>query len=338
MFRLRASPSTWSVNEACTVNEIARRDEPRAYYPATESPEVLLPPLRIFSGHSLFVIALGASLSAFASGACQGPEPFHRGDADAGLSGAAGSTHVPSEEPDGKGGSGQVPTGVAGSQGRGGAGGMGRGGATGVAGMGRGGATGVAGMGRGGATGVAGMGRGGATGVAGMGRGGATGTGRGGATGVAGMGRGGTTGTGRGGSVGTVDGGARDGAIDGASRGGATGTIDAGPRDGGPGTSDASSADGPVGTGPCAGLCSNPSTVRPAVASGDLGVEATCDEVIGDITHLVCGNFVAPRTLKVNNVTVSCAGGGVALPAPRNGGWCMQASAGQYSYAYFNTY
>jgi hypothetical protein len=168
-----------------------------------------------------------------------------------------------------------------------------------------------------------------------MGRGGATGTGRG-----------GTTGTGRGGAVGTVDGGARDGAIDagsrggatGTGRGGATGTIDGGPRDGGPGTPDASSADGPVGTGPCAGLCSNPGTVRPAVASGDLGVEATCDEVIGDITHLVCGNFVAPRTLKVNNVTVSCAGGGVALPAPRNGGWCMQASAGQYSYAYFNTY
>src|SRR3954471_10257135 len=194
MFRLRASPTTWGVNEDWTLNEIARRDEPRAYYPATESPEVLLPPLRIFSGHSLFVIALGASLSAFASGACQGPEPFHRGDADAGLSGAAGSTHVPSEEPAGKGGSGQVLTGVAGSQGRGGAGGMGRGGATGVAGMGRGGATGVAGMGRGGASGVAGVGRGAATGAAGMGRGVATG--------AAGMGRGGATGTGRGGTTG----------------------------------------------------------------------------------------------------------------------------------------
>jgi hypothetical protein len=297
-----------------------------------------MPPFRIRSGARLAVM-LGGSLCAFALLACQGPEAFYRGDVDAALSGIAGATHIPDTEgTGGTAGSGTL-TGVAGSQGRGGAGGMGRGGATGLGGMGRGGATGVAGMGRGGATGVGGMGRGGATAT---GRGGAGGMGRGGATGVGGTGRGGAAGTGRGGATGTTDGGPRDGAtgVD-AGRGGTTGTTDGGPRDGATAMDagrDGGGDTGPSGTGPCAGLCSNPGTVPPATASGDLGTDATCDEVVGNITHLVCGNFVAPRTLKVNNVTVTCAGGGVSLPAARNGGWCMQASAGQYSYAYFNTY
>jgi len=41
----------------------------------------------------------------------------------------------------------------------------------------------------------------------------------------------------------------------------------------------------------------------------------------------------------VNGVAVDCAGAGgaFALPPPRNGGFCMQASAGNYSYAYFAT-
>ena len=103
--------------------------------------------------------------------------------------------------------------------------------------------------------------------------------------------------------------------------------------DGGTGTDS-----GPVGTGPCAGLCTSPGRVTAGMPSGDLGTEATCDEVIGNITHIVCGNFVAPRALTVNNTPVSCAGSGVTLPAARNGGYCMEATAGQYSYAYFNTY
>jgi hypothetical protein len=209
---------------------------------------------------------------------------------------------------------------------------MGRGGSTGVAGMGRGGSTGVAGMGRGGSTGAAGMGRGGSTGAAGMGRGGSTGvaggppTGRGGNPGLGGMGRGGGTAAGgRGGMA--------------AGRGGAGVIRDGGTTDGN-GTIDGGSTtdSGPAGTGPCAGLCANPRRVPAAMASGDLGTEATCDEVIGSVTHIVCGNFVTPRALTVNNTAVSCAGSGVTLPAARNGGWCMEATAGQYEYAYFNTY
>jgi hypothetical protein len=94
------------------------------------------------------------------------------------------------------------------------------------------------------------------------------------------------------------------------------------------------------GTGPCAGLCANPMAVPASMASGDLGTAATCDSVVGTVTHIVCGNFVAPRTMTVNGTTmVNCvANGNVPLPAARNGGWCFQASAGQNSFAYFSTY
>jgi hypothetical protein len=71
----------------------------------------------------------------------------------------------------------------------------------------------------------------------------------------------------------------------------------------------------------------------------NLGTGATCNEVVGSVTHLVCGNFVAPRTFSVNGTSFDCvAGSGGVLPAPINGGFCMEASAGQYSYAYFTTY
>jgi hypothetical protein len=57
------------------------------------------------------------------------------------------------------------------------------------------------------------------------------------------------------------------------------------------------------------------------------------------VTHLVCGNFVAPRTFTVNSTSFDCVNGsGGNLPAAKNGGFCMQASAGQNSYAYFTTY
>jgi hypothetical protein len=94
------------------------------------------------------------------------------------------------------------------------------------------------------------------------------------------------------------------------------------------------------GTGPCAGLCSNPITVAPMAISGNLGTGATCHEVAsGGITSVSCGNFAAPRTFTVNGTSFDCINKqGGTLPATRNGGYCMQASAGDYSYAYFTTY
>jgi hypothetical protein len=93
------------------------------------------------------------------------------------------------------------------------------------------------------------------------------------------------------------------------------------------------------GTGPCAGMCSNPIVVPPNMPSGNLGTGATCHELDGASGSGVCGNFVAPRTFTANGTAIDCvAGGNFNLPAPRNGGWCLEASAGQYDYAYFNTF
>jgi hypothetical protein len=57
---------------------------------------------------------------------------------------------------------------------------------------------------------------------------------------------------------------------------------------------------------------------------------------------VVFGNFVSPRTFSINGTaatyTSSNGGATVTLPAKINGGWCMQAGAGNNSFAYFTTY
>jgi hypothetical protein len=55
--------------------------------------------------------------------------------------------------------------------------------------------------------------------------------------------------------------------------------------------------------------------------------------------HIVCGNFVAPRTFSANGTAIDCAKGGTFdLPATKNGGYCMQAGAGNQPYAYYTTF
>ena len=76
----------------------------------------------------------------------------------------------------------------------------------------------------------------------------------------------------------------------------------------------------------------------PGVNSGALGTGATCNEVTGTVVGVVCGNFAATRTFTVNGTQVNCNGGGVAPPAPHNGGYCMQAIAGETLSAYFITF
>ena len=98
---------------------------------------------------------------------------------------------------------------------------------------------------------------------------------------------------------------------------------------------------GGTGVGPCTGYCSNPISVPPGMNSGELGEGATCHQVVGSVAmgQFICGNFLPPRTFTINNVSFDCTTGGArALPAPRSGGWCMIASAGNYPYAYFTTY
>jgi hypothetical protein len=109
----------------------------------------------------------------------------------------------------------------------------------------------------------------------------------------------------------------------------------------GMGTTGSAGQPGSTGAGPCAGLCTNPTAIAPNMNSGDLGTAAVCDEVAGSdgIDKIVCGNFVDPRTFTVNGTLFDCVTGvGGDLPAPRNGGFCMQASAGQNAYAYFTTF
>jgi hypothetical protein len=81
-------------------------------------------------------------------------------------------------------------------------------------------------------------------------------------------------------------------------------------------------------------------SILPNGKSGDLGTAATCHDIDGSSGSIVCGNFQTPRTFTVNGTTTfNCAAGGTfTLPAPRNGGWCFEASAGNFSYAYFESF
>ena len=44
------------------------------------------------------------------------------------------------------------------------------------------------------------------------------------------------------------------------------------------------------------------------------------------------------RTFRVNNELRTCNGGNITLPAKRNGGYCFQASTGDFAWAYFTTW
>lgn len=96
-----------------------------------------------------------------------------------------------------------------------------------------------------------------------------------------------------------------------------------------------------AGNTPCTGLCSNPVnfTINGSYPSGNLGTGAVCYQTTSSIHGGNCGNFASPRTLKVNAATQTCNGGNWAsVPAKRNGGYCIQATAGNYAYAYFTTW
>jgi hypothetical protein len=96
-----------------------------------------------------------------------------------------------------------------------------------------------------------------------------------------------------------------------------------------------------AGTTPCTGLCTNPVTftVSGSYQSGNLGTGAVCYQTTSTINGGNCGNFVSPRTLKVNGTTEPCTGGNwSSVPARRNGGYCIQTTTGNQSYAYFTAW
>jgi PKD repeat protein len=96
-----------------------------------------------------------------------------------------------------------------------------------------------------------------------------------------------------------------------------------------------------AGSTPCAGLCTNPVnfTINGSFQSGNIGTGAVCYQTTSTINGGNCGNFVSARSLQVNGTTESCAGGNwSSVPAKRNGGYCIQTTAGNYSWAYFTAW
>jgi hypothetical protein len=96
-----------------------------------------------------------------------------------------------------------------------------------------------------------------------------------------------------------------------------------------------------AGSNPCASLCSNPTnfTISGSYHSPNLGTGAVCYQTTSVMHGGNCGNFVSPRTLKVNGTTEPCTGGNWAsVPATRNGGYCIQTTTGNQSFAYFTAF
>ena len=87
-------------------------------------------------------------------------------------------------------------------------------------------------------------------------------------------------------------------------------------------------------------MCSSPTKFSSAgYSSGNLGAGARCFETSAALRGGVCGNFSSSRKLSVNGASVACNGGNwPSLPAKRNGGYCVQASPGDYPWAYFVTW
>jgi hypothetical protein len=93
-----------------------------------------------------------------------------------------------------------------------------------------------------------------------------------------------------------------------------------------------------AGTGACAGLCTSPTifTINGSYQSGNLGTGAVCYQTTSVVHGGNCSNFVSPRTLKVNGTTETCnSGNWSSIPAARNGGYCIQTTSGNQSYASF---
>jgi len=95
------------------------------------------------------------------------------------------------------------------------------------------------------------------------------------------------------------------------------------------------------GTTPCAGLCNAPVIISKSnYNSGNIGTGAGCYQTTANLTGGVCGNFASGRKLTVNGTQMSCSGGNWPAPLPpkRNGGYCVQTTAGNYAWGYFATW
>lgn len=91
--------------------------------------------------------------------------------------------------------------------------------------------------------------------------------------------------------------------------------------------------DPPSSGGPCDSLCSPTSTFpwsSGSYNSGQLGTGAICLETTHAVAGGNCSNLFNGRQLQVNDVTQTCNGQNwSSVPAPRNGGYCIELSAGE---------
>jgi hypothetical protein len=95
------------------------------------------------------------------------------------------------------------------------------------------------------------------------------------------------------------------------------------------------------GSGPCASLCANPTiiTVNGSFQSGNIGTGAVCYQTTSPVHGGNCGNFVSPRALTVNGTSEPCnSGNWASIPAARNGGYCIQTTAGNQPWAFITLF
>jgi hypothetical protein len=88
-------------------------------------------------------------------------------------------------------------------------------------------------------------------------------------------------------------------------------------------------------------MCTNPTnfTISGSFQSGSIGTGAICYQTTSPVHGGNCGNFVSPRTLTVNGATESCtASNWASVPAARNGGYCVQTTTGNQSWAFFTVW
>lgn len=88
---------------------------------------------------------------------------------------------------------------------------------------------------------------------------------------------------------------------------------------------------------PCAGFCANPVPVTwsGSYQGGNLGTGAVCLETVQPLAGGNCGNFAAGRRLLLNGVEMPCnALTWPSLPPSVNGGYCVQTTAGEHSWAF----
>jgi hypothetical protein len=90
--------------------------------------------------------------------------------------------------------------------------------------------------------------------------------------------------------------------------------------------------------GPCADLCNNPVTFswNGSYQSGPLGTGTICRQTTQALHGGNCGNFAPGRTLSVNGTVMPCNyQNWSSPPTPRNGGYCVTTTPGNYPWAFF---